>query len=64
MRAQPNSTTITKSRSRGRARHIVLVLAFCVLVGLQGLSLAARSLLILWGHPEFALEEEHPGEGI
>ncbi len=41
-----------------------VILAFCVLVGLQGLSLMGRSLLILQGHPEFALEEERPGEGI
>lgn len=36
---------------------------FCVLVGLQGLSLAARSLLVLMGHPEFA-EREEPQGGI
>jgi TRAP-type mannitol/chloroaromatic compound transport system permease small subunit len=32
--------------------------AFCVLVGLQGLSLAGRSLLILGGHDEFIPPEE------
>ena len=36
---------------------------FCVLVGLQGLSLAARSLLVLTGHPEFA-EPEEPKSGM
>lgn len=36
---------------------------FCVLVGLQGLSLAARSLLVLMGHPEFA-EREEPQSGM
>lgn len=42
-----------------------VILAFCVLVGLQGLSLAGRSLLVLLGHPEFAPEDEElPGEGI
>lgn len=33
---------------------------FCILVGLQGLSLAGRSALILGGHKEFMpVEEEH-----
>lgn len=37
-----------------------VILAFCVLLGLQGLSLAARSLLCLTGHPDFQpVEEEH-----
>jgi TRAP-type mannitol/chloroaromatic compound transport system permease small subunit len=31
---------------------------FCALVGLQGLSLAGRSLLVLCGHDEFAAAEE------
>ena len=35
-----------------------VLLVFCVLLGLQGLSLAGRSLLVLTGHPEFAPEEE------
>lgn len=34
---------------------------FCLLVGLQGLSLAARSLLVLTGHPEFGEPEEQQG---
>lgn len=39
-----------------------VILVFCVLMGLQGLSLAARSLLILAGHKEFEIrEEEHEG---
>jgi hypothetical protein len=32
-----------------------------MLIGLQGLSLAARSLLVLLGHPEFQPEEEEKG---
>ena len=37
-----------------------VILAFCVLLGLQGLSLAGRSWLILAGHPEFQpAEEDH-----
>lgn len=35
-----------------------VILLFCMLIGLQGLSLAARSLLVLLGHPEFQQEEE------
>ncbi|MEM7170622.1 MAG: TRAP transporter small permease subunit [Pseudomonadota bacterium] len=35
-----------------------VILAFCLLLGLQGLSLAARSLLVLTGHPEFIPEPE------
>lgn len=35
-----------------------VVWIFCVLVGLQGLSLAARSWLILSGHPGFMPREE------
>ena len=38
-----------------------VILAFCVLIGLQGLSLAARSYLVLKGHPEFQPEEEETG---
>jgi TRAP-type mannitol/chloroaromatic compound transport system permease small subunit len=41
-----------------------VILVFCALVALQGLSLIGRSILILRGHPEFALEEEQPGERI
>lgn len=33
------------------------LLAFCVLLGLQGLSLAAKSLLSLAGHPGFAASD-------
>ena len=39
------------------------LLAFCLLVGLQGLSMAARALLVLKGHREFAPPEE-PHEGV
>ena len=35
-----------------------VILVFCALIGLQGLSLAARSFLVLTGHPEFQPEEE------
>lgn len=35
-----------------------VILAFCALIGLQGLSLAGRSLLVLTGHPEFQPEDE------
>ena len=31
-----------------------VILLFCVLTGLQGLSLAAHSILVMSGHPEFA----------
>ena len=44
-----------------------VLLAFCLLVGLQGLSLAGRSYLILCNHPRFmpengAVVREKPGE--
>ena len=35
-----------------------IILLFCILIGLQGLSLAARSFLVLIGHPEFRPEAE------
>ena len=35
-----------------------VLLLFCGLLGLQGLSLAARSLLVLRGHPEFVAADE------
>lgn len=35
-----------------------VILGFCLLLGLQGLSLAAHSWLVLSGHPEFAGKEE------
>ena len=35
-----------------------VILLFCVLTGLQGLSLAAQSVLVLRGHPEFAPQSE------
>jgi TRAP-type mannitol/chloroaromatic compound transport system permease small subunit len=38
-----------------------VILLFCMLIGLQGLSLAARSLLVLLGHPEFQPDEEETG---
>ncbi|MEQ8285377.1 TRAP transporter small permease subunit [Thalassospira sp.] len=39
-----------------------VILVFCVLMLLQGMSLAARSVLVLAGHKEFEIhEEEHEG---
>ena len=39
-----------------------VILVFCILLALQGLSLAARSFLVLAGHDEFVVvEEEHEG---
>jgi TRAP-type mannitol/chloroaromatic compound transport system permease small subunit len=35
-----------------------VILVFCVLIGLQGLSLMARSFLVLIGHPEFQPGDE------
>lgn len=35
-----------------------VILVFCCLTGLQGLSLAGRSLLVLGGHPEFKPKDE------
>lgn len=35
-----------------------VILVFCILTGLQGLSLAGRSLLVLAGHPDFRPEDE------
>ncbi len=35
-----------------------VILVFCCLTGLQGLSLAGRSLLVLSGHPEFKPDDE------
>jgi TRAP-type mannitol/chloroaromatic compound transport system permease small subunit len=37
-----------------------VLLVFCLLVGLQGLAMAGRSVLILTGHPEFAPPPEEP----
>jgi TRAP-type mannitol/chloroaromatic compound transport system permease small subunit len=50
------------SRESGGLQGLFLlksvILAFCVLIGLQGLSLAGRSLLVLAGHPEFAPQDD------
>lgn len=35
-----------------------VILMFCLAIGLQGLSLAARSVLVLSGHDEFAATDE------
>lgn len=39
-----------------------MILVFCVLVGLQGLALAGRSLLVLAGRTEFIREEQGNGD--
>jgi len=41
-----------------------LILVFAVLVGLQGLALAARSLAVVRGHVEAAPEHEEGGHGV
>ena len=50
------------SREAGGLEGVFLlksvILVFCLLVGLQGLSLAARNVLVLLGHGEFVLREE------
>lgn len=38
-----------------------VILLFSLLIGLQGLSLAGRSFLVLSGHPEFQPEDEETG---
>ncbi|MEQ8356770.1 MAG: TRAP transporter small permease subunit [Kiloniellaceae bacterium] len=38
-----------------------VIVLFCLLIGLQGLSLMARSFLVLAGHPEFQPAEEETG---
>lgn len=54
--------SLEESREAGGLPGLFLLksvlLAFCVLMGLQGLSLAGRSFLVLMGHPEFQVEEE------
>ncbi len=40
-----------------------VILGFCVLLGLQGLALAGRSLLMLRGHPDFAAGADTPETG-
>lgn len=48
------------SREAGGLKGLFLfktiIPVFCVLVGLQGLALAGRSVLVLMGHPDFSLE--------
>ncbi len=39
-----------------------VILVFCGLLGLQGLSLAGHSFLVLRGHPDFLPEEEDVGQ--
>ncbi len=50
------------SREAGGLQGVFLlksvILVFCLLVGLQGLALAARNVLILLGHDEYVLREE------
>ncbi len=54
-------TRLEASREAGGLPGLFLyktvIPVFCVLIGLQGLSLAGRSFLVLAGHPEFAPEE-------
>ena len=53
------------SREAGGLQGLFLlksvILVFCVLTGLQAISLAARSILVLKGHPEFGPEEPEVG---
>jgi len=53
---------LEESREAGGMPGLFLLksalLVFCVLLGLQGLSLAVRSLLVLTGYPSFMPEEE------
>jgi TRAP-type mannitol/chloroaromatic compound transport system permease small subunit len=53
---------LEESREAGGLKGLFLlksvILAFCVVLGLQGLALAGRSLLILRGHPDFRPGEE------
>lgn len=53
--------SLEESREAGGLPGLFLLksvlLAFCVLMGLQGLSLAGRSFLVLTGHSEFQEEE-------
>ena len=50
------------SREAGGLEGVFLlksvILVFCLLIGLQGLALAARNALILLGHDDFILREE------
>ena len=59
---------LESSREAGGLEGLYLLktvlLVFCVLVGLQALSMAARSALILSGHPEFIPSEEELQEEI
>ena len=40
-----------------------VILGFCVLLGLQGLALAGRSLLVLRRHPDFVAGADTPETG-
>ena len=55
-------TKLEASREAGGLQGLFLlktvILGFCVVVLGQGLSLAARSILVLAGHPEFAPQDE------
>lgn len=62
----PSWAKFEESREAGGMPALFLlksvIWVFCILIGLQGLSLAARSWLVLAGHAEFApIEEEHEG---
>ncbi|MGH6884947.1 MAG: TRAP transporter small permease subunit [Geminicoccales bacterium] len=55
-------TLLESSREAGGLHGLFLlktvILGFCVLILAQGLSLAAHSILVLAGHPEFAPQED------
>lgn len=55
---------LESSREAGGLRGLFLLksvlLGFCVLLGLQGLALAGRSLLVLAGHPGFGPPPQEP----
>ena len=58
-------TRLEESREAGGLPGLFLlksiILLFSFLIGLQGLSLAARSFLVLIGHPEFQPPDEDTG---
>lgn len=57
--------TLEASREAGGLPGLFLlktvILVFCLLLGLQGLALAARGVLILRGHPQFLPEDDGTG---
>ena len=59
---------LESSREAGGLEGLFLLktvlLVFCALVALQALSMAARCLLVLSGHPEFVPPREEPEHGV